>query len=476
MPFPILKKTAALLALAVLASCGGGGGAPQTRVTAVADDQLLEGDSGAVALRFVLTMENLPSTATSIRWSTGPTDKGFTGSATGGRRCGPGGDYISVDRVQAIPLGATRAELQVTVCSDTEFEPTETVAVNWVSGDGSGTAIGTIVNDDAGGLNGTGLAASFGRDSNPLTNSNADGRLGFSFAQVPGAADPRCVRDNVTGLLWEAKSAGGGLHDATRTFTYAELAGQVAAVNTEALCGATDWRLPTPQELSSLVDAGAASAPTIDHGFFPNQRPTPYWTSTTYHDGVGQDAWYVDFATGTVAMDNKARAFAVRLVSSGGTPAPAPLPTSCSDARRFIDHGDGTVTDQRTGLMWKRCEEGLAGARCTGTAAVFDWSAALAQPAAVNADAAARLGYGDWRLPTRAELSSIAEREQCFNPAAIAAAFPGTTPTGFWTSTPYAFNAALGWAVDFFDGQVAPAVKAGVGSSSKRVRLVRAGQ
>ena len=54
--------------------------------------------------------------------------------------------------------------------------------------------------------------------------------------------------------------------------------------------------------------------------------------------------------------------------------------------------------------------------------------------------------------------------------------FSNAEAVGHWTSTPYAFSGSLAWAVDFFDGQVAPATKTGLPSSSKRVRLVRAGQ
>jgi hypothetical protein len=483
MSLSTIKKAVAVTMLAALAACGGGGGGGgEARVTGVADGQVLEGNSGTRKLALDVTLNGPVRAGVHVIWSTASSGKNgtaSTGSATGGAACGAGVDYVDVsERDEAIPRGSDSTRLEITVCGDAVFEPTETLKVNWSGGGSSGTAIATIVNDDAGGLNGTGVATSFGRDSNPLTDDNADGRLGFSFAKVPSATDFQCTRDQVTGLLWEGKAAGGGgVHDGTRTYAYADLAAFVAAVNGQALCGYTDWRLPTPEELASLVDNGKSGTPTIDTTFFPNQQAARYWTGSSYRDGVAQDAWYVDFATGTVAVDNKAQAFAARLVTRGGTTAPAPLPASCSDSARFTDHGDGTVTDKRTGLMWKRCVEGQSGSACTGTAAAYEWDAAQARPAAVNANgAAAGLGYGDWRLPTRAELSSITEREQCFNPAANTATFPTATPEGFWTSTSYVRNASLGWAVDFFDGQVAPAVKTGSGSASKRVRLVRAGQ
>ena len=131
-----------------------------------------------------------------------------------------------------------------------------------------------------------------------------------------------------------------------------------------------------------------------------------------------------------------------------------------------------TVTDVATGLVWKRCPEGLSGAGCaTGTALTGSWSDALARVAAVNA-APATLGAGnsDWRLPNRTELASLVERK-CVAPAINAGIFPGTPAQSFWTSSPYAQIANLAWFVDFNAGDVGPAPLSG----AKNMRLVRAG-
>ncbi len=177
-----------------------------------------------------------------------------------------------------------------------------------------------------------------------------------------------------------------------------------------------------------------------------------------------------------MSWDAKTQAYPVRLVTRGGTPASAPAAATCPDATRYTVHADATVTDAKTGLMWKQCPEGLSGASCaTGTAAAVAWDAALLRPASTNADATSNQGHRDWRLPTRAELSSIAEREQCFNPAINTTVFPNTGLVDYWTSTPFATNAALAWRINFSDGEIGPALKTGA-SSTKRLRLVRAGQ
>lgn len=140
------------------------------------------------------------------------------------------------------------------------------------------------------------------------------------------------------------------------------------------------------------------------------------------------------------------------------------------DARFTV--ANDTVTDLATGLVWKRCAEGLSGAGCaTGTAITGTWAEALARAAAVNA-APATLGAGssDWRLPNRTELASIVERK-CVSPAINATVFPGTPSQSFWSSSPYALIPNLAWVVDFSAGDVTPAPLSG----ARNIRLVRAG-
>ncbi|QJW84619.1 DUF1566 domain-containing protein [Ramlibacter terrae] len=286
------KGAGALLAVAALAACGGGGGGGGSSAAriSVADARMEEGASRTSELTFRISFDQ-PSAGLTFNYETDSTAKsggGSTGAAVGGSRCEPGVDYIAVgQRSLVIPNGRRTAEVSIIVCGDTVFEPTETFAVKWSAGGRSGTAIGTILNDDSGGLNGTGVAGSFGRDSDPLTNSDADGRAGFSFAKAPSASNFRCTRDQVTGLLWEGKATS-GVSDAAATYTFSELRSFVNAINAQALCGFTDWRVPTPEELSSIVDAGKATAPTIDTAWFPNQQAASYWTSTAYQDGAGQ--------------------------------------------------------------------------------------------------------------------------------------------------------------------------------------------
>lgn len=135
---------------------------------------------------------------------------------------------------------------------------------------------------------------------------------------------------------------------------------------------------------------------------------------------------------------------------------------------RFMVLGD-TVTDAYTGLMWKRCSEGLEGAGCTGTAVAATWQEALARVATANSQSGG--SFTDWRLPNRNELASLVETK-CVNPAINETIFPGTPSQTFWTSSPYARNASMAWAVDFNSGNVTPLPKA----NARSIRLVRGGR
>jgi hypothetical protein len=117
-------------------------------------------------------------------------------------------------------------------------------------------------------------------------------------------------------------------------------------------------------------------------------------------------------------------------------------------AERFSYSGDGTeVTDNATGLIWKRCPEGMTWVSntCTGPAAKYAHQEAL-QHAQTQASAG-------WRLPNVKELSSIADRSRA-NPAIDPTAFPNTPSDRFWSSSPYVGSSSNAWFVHFSSGSV----------------------
>jgi Protein of unknown function (DUF1566) len=171
---------------------------------------------------------------------------------------------------------------------------------------------------------------------NPMSYSAVDSPAGGTYPLT------ECVKDNVTGLVWEGKEDSG-----TRTgdngYTYFDsttspqiwnqflhifenptqaqidaitnIVGYMNYVNSKALCGYTDWRIPTVDELQSIVDYGKAATPAINIDFFPNTpNLSSYWASSTKWTADSTQSWFVSGASGSSGGVSRHLTQQVRLV------------------------------------------------------------------------------------------------------------------------------------------------------------------
>ena len=301
------------------------------------------------------------------------------------------------------------------------------------------------------------------------------------------------VADQLTGLIWLQNA--GALGPATWTQALAEvaaLASGAGGLTDHSQAGA--WRLPNLNELESLV-AVAQSSPALPLGHpFTHVSNGIYWTSTGYTgiDWGAVDAWAIRFSDGSYINDGIANAeatasngvWAVKGAGGGTVQLQATGLWDSSAAGddgatqkgvhltypRWIDHGDGTTTDTVTGLVWMQQAGAISG----------NWAQALA---AVNALQSGQCGLSDgstagtWRMPTRNELQSLADREQgnhadyfdntfdyadgsLYQPAP----FSGFAVSQYyWTSTTDAADTSQAWAVYSCDFGVYPRPRAGNG-------------
>ena len=139
-----------------------------------------------------------------------------------------------------------------------------------------------------------------------------------------------CILDNKTGLLWEIKTNDGRLQDRLHRYNGGiagyENKGQcnlslcnthayIYEINRKKLCGSTEWRLPSREELRSIVDYHIKyPGPTINTEFFPNTLNQFYWSSVP--DANDKDsAWGIGFSFGYDYAYFKSDLGYVRLVS-----------------------------------------------------------------------------------------------------------------------------------------------------------------
>ena len=180
----------------------------------------------------------------------------------------------------------------------------------------------------------------------------------------------------------------------------------------------TDWRVPNIKELYSLVDfrgntgfsqegfhSGAPenAVPFINTDYFDFEYgdvkageryidaqwlSSTKYVSTTMHGS--ETLFGVNFADGRIKGygyqipgSSREKKFFVRYVRAGPY-----------GENNFVDNGNGTITDQATGLMWMQKDSGKA----------MSWEQALE-----FAENLLYAGYDDWRLPNAKELEYIVD-------------------------------------------------------------------
>ncbi len=255
------------------------------------------------------------------------------------------------------------------------------------------------------------------------------------------------VTDNLTGLMW-AKNAN---IDGTRTWNDA-----VDYCNTLDYAGYNDWRLPNVRELYSLIDISEHTPGLPEGNPYTGIQNGYYWSSSTYAFSPDY-AWAVYIYYGNVDCSSKTPAYyvwPVRSISDGDAPIPrtgqtasyrtgddgdlemgVPWPKS-----RFTDNGDGTVTDNLTGLMWAR-DANLAGAK--------NWNDAI--------DFCNALDHGDhsdWRLPNVRELSSLNDFGEYDIGLPAGHPFLEIKSYHYWSSSTDAYSSEYAWSVSMIDGNM----------------------
>ncbi len=105
-----------------------------------------------------------------------------------------------------------------------------------------------------------------------------------------------------------------------------------------------------------------------------------------------------------------------------------------AQAQRFVDNGNGMVTDTVTGLMWTKDANPFGS---------LSWDDAMSRSSSFSIS-----GIGGWRLPSRDELVALYHAIQGGHP------FTGVQSSNYWSSSIFADGAVHSWVVFMGNGEV----------------------
>ncbi len=307
------------------------------------------------------------------------------------------------------------------------------------------------------------------------------------------------VTDALTGLVWlkDANCANTIGHDPSGSgngsMTWVHALDFVSGINdgtydisdcASYTAGETDWRLANNIEIESLINSQEANPATWLNGQgFENVQYgiddyDKYWSSTTSFnnplyawalymgDGILMGAFksptnFYVWPVRAGQQDLPDASFPANLWKTGQTTTY--YPGDDGDLRRgviwpshrFVDSGDGTVTDVLTGLMW------LKDADCFGST---NWQTAIDivsdfNTTPTNYDCAdydeSNPPYGNWSLPNRKELFSLIDYSEWEPALPPDHSFLNLPPTAYyWSSTTYAQLTDYAWNVYIRSGVI----------------------
>ncbi len=235
------------------------------------------------------------------------------------------------------------------------------------------------------------------------------------------------VTDNVTGLMWQQSpdKNSDGIINRSDQLSYPVALAAAATCNTG---GYSDWRLPTIKELYSLFIC-TGEDPSGYNGT-STVGLIPFIDTTYFKFGYGDlsageriiDGNYVS-STLSVSLtcglqvhavfgvnfaDGRIKGYPITFPGTGDTAyiySRYVRGNTAYGTNQFVNNGNGTISDNATGLMWMQNDNAQA----------IYWQNALSY-----AENYTYAGFSDWRLPDTKELQSIVDYTR--SPAATSSA------------------------------------------------------
>lgn len=254
------------------------------------------------------------------------------------------------------------------------------------------------------------------------------------------------LTDHATGLMWMKLDTWQELGRLVSWHQGQEFAREK---NAGKFAGYGDWRFPTASEAKSLFDPDVSN--TDREGcevhinlMFPKGCGYTTWTSETRgaKSALGYD-YRADYEY-WLAKENDGFPSAVRL-----TRYVAPVRTGEVGKDRFVDNGNGSISDLETGLMWKKNDSYIELDKW------ISWEEAKTYCQNLNREEFA--GFTDWRMPTRKEAMTIYDPSHPTKDAYgdivyLASAFPPGAGITTWTKTLSKTDRALAMRFHYYNG------------------------
>jgi len=240
------------------------------------------------------------------------------------------------------------------------------------------------------------VASTYKSDGIDFDYTITDNDIGLVWkACSEGLSDPNCATGMATPMDW-ATATGVGTGCDVLNITNAGM----------GYAGLKTWRVPTIEELQSIINYSGISPSTFQL-YFPETVSgvfNHWWSaSTTVFDTTA--AYSASFADGFIGAGFKSTANFIRCVSGNSNIMSV-----------LYDNGNGTVFDKARNLIWQ-----------SSSSNATSWINAL------NYCNNLTLSNRNWRLPNYNELMSIVDRSKSM-PTIDVSIFPETVAINYWTS------------------------------------------
>lgn len=233
----------------------------------------------------------------------------------------------------------------------------------------------------------------------------SSGKCTKQSLKLETASNQKTITDNNTGLVWQQALS-------KKSFTWNDA---LAYCEELEYAGFSDWRLPEPQEILTIVDYGRSGI-RLNKLYFTDipekSSGNAFWTSKTFKDDP-ESAWTFSPQSGALPLPvSKTDIYHVMCVRG------KKLPTAKFE--KSTKNGETVAVDLSSGLMW---QQDYAEPESE------EWRDALKY-----CEDLTFAGYSDWRLPNKNELASIISYDASDEYGTFLT-MPESGSYDFWSST-----------------------------------------